>query len=85
MAYADDAPQIRDESCCTNCVVTPHELENLATEWRSYADFLRSSDAPPGVASEIEDCATELERAIQPTTDPENEPLLDGQSVSKSP
>ena len=85
MCYANNAPKIRDEPCCTNCVVTPRELENLANEWRSYANFLRSSDAPAGMAGEIDDCATELERLINGSTHPEREPLLQGQSVKKGP
>ena len=84
MCYPDNAPQIRDEKYCTNCVVNPRDLETFIEEKRMYAKFIRSTEAPDGLAQELEDMADELEMVIR-SNQPEEEPLLDGQSVSKRP
>jgi predicted nucleic-acid-binding protein len=49
----------------TNRVVPVSALETYIQDKKGYADFIQSTAAPDGVATEVRDFAVELERLVE--------------------
>jgi hypothetical protein len=46
-------------------VVPVSAVETYIKDKKGYADFIESTAAPDGVATEVRDCAVELERLVE--------------------